>query len=232
MNNEFILFLSLIFIYGSVLIWYKLFGEFGLICFNVIATIIANIEVMILVKAFGMQQTLGNILFATTFLITDILSEKFGKKSAMRAVNISILATLFFVVISQTWMFYKPLGINTSYEYIRKVFSKTPRIMISGFVVYVITQKFDVFLYHKIWDMTTEHCGHQKKYLWLRNNASTLLSQMINTILFTLFAFYGTYNFVILLKIMFSSYVIFIFTSLADTPILYLARRIQVNSKE
>ena len=51
----------------------------GMMAFTVFATIAANIEVMILVDAFGMEMTLGNILFATTFLVTDILSEVAGK---------------------------------------------------------------------------------------------------------------------------------------------------------
>ncbi len=47
---------------------------------TVLATIAANIEVLIMVTAFGMEMTLGNILFASTFLVTDILSELYGKK--------------------------------------------------------------------------------------------------------------------------------------------------------
>ena len=54
-------------------------------CFTVFATIAANIEVLLLVDAFGMEMTLGNILFATTFLVTDILSETEGKKAAEKA---------------------------------------------------------------------------------------------------------------------------------------------------
>ena len=59
-------------------------------CFTAIATITANIEVLIMVDAFGMEQTLGNILFASTFLVTDIISEVDGKKAAQKAVNIGI----------------------------------------------------------------------------------------------------------------------------------------------
>ena len=62
--NEILLVLSLLVIYGSVLLVYRLFGKSGLYCFTAIATITANIEVLIMVDAFGMEQTLGNILFA------------------------------------------------------------------------------------------------------------------------------------------------------------------------
>ena len=75
MTNELILICSVVFIYGSAITGYALFGKTGLYCISVIASILANIEVTILINAFGMEQTLGNILFAVTFLITDILSE-------------------------------------------------------------------------------------------------------------------------------------------------------------
>ena len=84
--NELLLIGSLVVLYGAVLLWFYLFGTGGLMAFTVFATIAANIEVMILVDAFGMEMTLGNILFATTFLVTDILSEVAGKKEAQKAV--------------------------------------------------------------------------------------------------------------------------------------------------
>ena len=62
--------------------------------------------------------------------------------------------------------------------------------------------------------------------LWVRNNGSTLTSQLINTVLYTIFAFAGTYDRPTILSIMLSSYLIFIVTSLLDTPFLYLARHI------
>ncbi len=76
--------------------------------------------------------------------------------------------------------------------------------------------------------------GDKKRFLWLRNNGSTLVSQLINAFLFTIVAFAGTYDWITLMSIFGSSYVIFIFTSLLDTPIVYLARKIhqtQVNKE-
>ena len=82
MHNEILLIGSLILLFGGVLLFYYLFGTTGLYCWTVFATIAANIEVLILVEAFGMEQTLGNVMFASTFLVTDILSEVAGKKEA------------------------------------------------------------------------------------------------------------------------------------------------------
>ena len=73
--NELLLILSVFFIFGAALLAYRCFGKAGLYCVSACATILANIEVVILIHAFGMDQTLGNVLFAVTFLITDILSD-------------------------------------------------------------------------------------------------------------------------------------------------------------
>ena len=78
MINELLLMFSVVFIYGAAILGYALFGKAGLYCVSAVATILANIEALILVNAFSMEQTLGNVLFAVTFLITDILS---GQKS-------------------------------------------------------------------------------------------------------------------------------------------------------
>ena len=112
-------------------------------------------------------------------------------------------------------------------EAIHNVFSSTPRMLISSLAVYAVSQVFDVWLYHKWWAFTEKKCGNKKKFLWLRNNGSTLISQIINTLLFTLLAFYGTYDMETLFSVFLSSYVIFIFTSLLDTPVIYLARRVK-----
>lgn len=224
MRNEILLIVSLFAIYGGVLLWYKLFGVKGMYCWTVFATIAANIEVMILVRAFGMQQTLGNILFASTFLVTDILSEVAGKKEANRAVNIGILTSVSFILLSQSWLLYLPDGDDVIFESIKAVFSNTPRIMLAGVLVYAVVQKFDVWMYHKWWDLTEKRFGDKKRFLWLRNNGSTLLSQLLNAVLFTLGAFWGTYDGKTMLQIIGVSYLIFIVTSLADTPVVYLAR--------
>lgn len=227
MPNELLLILSLIVLYGAVLIFYRLFGKLGLYVWTVIATIAANIEVLILVDAFGMEQTLGNVLFASTFLVTDILSENHGKKEANIAVNIGIATSIAFIVISQSWMLYTPAASDFASPAIATIFSNTPRLMLASLIVYAICQKFDVWAYHAWWAFTNKKCGDSKKFLWLRNNGSTLISQLLNAILYTFGAFFGTYDIPTLISIVFASYVIFIVTSLADTPIVYLARKMK-----
>ena len=225
--NELLLLASVVVIFAFVLLAYKFFGKSGLYAMSAIATVTANIEVIILIKAFGMEQTLGNVLFAATFLITDILSECEGKKCANKAVFIGIFSQVFFLLLSQSWLLYKPANEgDATLEAIRAVFSNTPRMILASLVVYAVSQIFDVWLYHKWWDFTQKKFGNKRGFLWLRNNGSTLVSQIINTLLFTLLAFIGTYDTKTILSIFASSYIIFVFTSLLDTPCVYLARKI------
>lgn len=224
--NELLLIGSLLVIFSSILLFYYLFGNSGLHAFTCIATITANIEVLIIVDAFGMEQTLGNILFASTFLVTDILSELSGKKAAQKSVNLGILTSLLFILISQSWMIYQPNANDWAQPSIKAIFSNTPRLMFASFIVYAICQRFDVWAYHRWWNMTTRLCGDSQKFLWLRNNGSTFISQLLNTVLYTFGAFWGMYELPVLINIALSSYIIFVITSLADTPFIYLARKI------
>lgn len=231
MANEILLILSIFIIFGSELIFLKLFGKQGLFCFTAIATIAANIEVLIVVNAFGMEMTLGNVLFASTFLVTDIISEIYGKEDARKAVHIGIATSIVFMVFSQWWLLYTPAESDFAMESMQVIFSNTTRVIIASMLVYAIVQEFDVWAYHKWWNFTTKKFGDEKKFLWLRNNGSTMISQLLNTVLFTFSAFWGKHDLSTILNICVSTYVIYIVTSLADTPFVYAARKMKVNNE-
>lgn len=227
MNNEILLALSIIVIYGCVIVMYRFFGAAGLFCWTCVATILANIEVLRVVDAFGIEQTLGNVLFASTFLATDILSEKEGAATANRAVTIGIIASVMFIVISQSWLLYTPSESDWAGESFEIIFSNTPRLILASLVVYAICQRFDVWLYHKWWKLTERLTGEKKRFLWVRNNFSTLVSQALNTVLYNVAAFWGIYDTDTLISICVGGYVVFIVTSIMDTPAIYIARKIQ-----
>lgn len=199
---------------------------------TVMATLAANIEVLIMVEAFGMSQTLGNVMFASTFVVTDILSEVAGKKASNEAVNIGISVSVAFIIISQLWLLFTPSSADWAFPHIQAIFSNTPRMMFAGLFVYAIVQRFDVWFYDKIWKKSAKLCGDGHKLLWLRNNGSTLMSQLINSILFTFIAFWGTFDFPTLVNMVGASYIIFIVTSIADTPVVYAARWIKEHNKD
>lgn len=225
--NELILILSLVIEFGLVLLAYKLFGRAGLYIATAVYTVLANIEVAMLVEAFGIEQTLGNVLFAGTFLITDILSEVESKEAANKAVNIGIFTSVIFIIITQSWMLYTPTLDSLPFaDGLRTVFSATPRIAAASLLVYALTQRFDVWLYHKWWALTEKRFG-KRRFLWLRNNGSTLISQLLNTVLFNVGAFAGTYDAATLVAICAVGYVIYVVTSLLDTPFIYAARKMK-----
>ncbi len=229
--NEMLLIGSIFLIYGAVLVAYRFFGKCGLYALTAIATILANIEVLILIDGFGMEQTLGNVMFASTYLITDILSENESKESANRAVALGIMTSAMMFLFTQYWLLYTPSESDWITPHIEAIFSTTPRLLLASFLGYAVSQRFDVWLYHRIWNATTKKSGDSKRFLWLRNNAATLISQIINTAMFTLIAFAGVYDNSTLISIMISSYVVYIFTSLADTPAVYLARIMKQKNK-
>lgn len=231
MENELLLLLSFVVIYGGALLAYRLFGTHGLYAVNALATVVANIEVLIVINAFGMEQTLGNVLFAVTFLITDILSENEGKKAARNAVFVGILASVLFLLISQSWLLYKVADTDWAMPAFQTLFSNTPRMLFASLSVYAVSQIFDVWLYHAWWKLTERKSGDSRRFLWLRNNGSTLVSQLVNTVLFNLIAFWGTYDTPTLVSIIAAGYVVYIFTSLLDTPAVYIARRMKESGK-
>ncbi len=232
MSNELLLILSMFLNYGLVLFFYRAFGKAGLFAWTALVTIAANIEVLLLVQAFGIEQTLGNVLFASSFLVSDILSENEGKEEATKAVKIGIATNISFILISQFWLLYTVSANDWALEPIKQIFSSTPRVMLAGLLVYAFSQWLDVHIYHFIWKATTRHFNDSTKALWFRNNVSTLISQIFNTLLFTFAAFYGTYDMQTIISIVISSYLIYVVTSLCDTPAVYISRMIKKKIKD
>lgn len=220
MSNEQLLGLSLLTVYSLVLVWFALFKKHGLFGWLILATIIANIEVVVEIDAFGFKQTLGNVLFASTFLVTDIISEIYGESEANKAVNMSIWACISFILLSQFWMFFEPGTDDFMLRHMQQLFSMTPRVLISGLAVFAVVQKLDVWLYHKFWAITGEE---SHRFLWMRNNGATIISQIVNAVLFNLCAFYGIFPDNALAEIIVVSFCISLITSILDTPYVYLA---------
>lgn len=225
-QNELVTIASVFVFFGGLVAFFRLFGKTGIFAWTAICTIAANIEVLILVHAFGMDTTLGNVIFASSFLATDMVSELYGKKEANRCVKIGIAANVTFILISQSWFLYIPTPEDTMAEPIRTVFANTPRIMLASLFAYVVCELYDVWAYHFLWALTEKRCGNRRAFLWVRNNGSTLVSQLINVVVFNLLAFVGFHSARTIIEIIIFGYATFIVTSLVDTPFLYWARSI------
>ncbi len=181
--------------------------------------ILANIQVMKLITLFGMTATLGNILYGTSFLATDILSENYGKKDANLAVHIGFFMLLMMVVVMKFAILFIPNPHDMAHEALSKIFGLTPRVAGASFCAYAFSQYHDVWMFHLLKGKTHD------KHLWLRNNVSTMVSQAIDTGIFVGVAFYGMYPTNVLLSLFLSTYVIKWIVALSDTWCVYLARK-------
>lgn len=222
MPNEVIFIIMLAFYLGSVLLTYKLFGKNGIYAYAVFATLIGNIAVCKCVDLFGLSATAGNVQFAATFLITDILSEKYGKKDASRAVQYSLAMMIFWMIGTQMILWFAPNANDYVSESMKQIFSLAPRVTAACILSYIVSQNLDIILYHKLWEKT----GGGSNKLWLRNNVATMTSQAIDTLLFTSIAFWGVYPTNVFLGIMLTTYLFKVVVALFDTPFIYLARKV------
>ncbi|MBQ6974509.1 MAG: queuosine precursor transporter [Oscillospiraceae bacterium] len=222
MSNELLFILTVVIYLGCVLLFYRLFGKNGLFAFAIFGTLLGNIAVCKNIDLFGVATTAGSVLYASTFLVTDILSEKYGKRDASRAVAYSFAVMVLWMVGTQLILWFTPNGNDYIDGSLRVVFGLVPRITIASLVGFICSQNIDVFLYHYIWRKTGEGRGK----LWLRNNGSTLLSQLVDTVLFTTLAFWGVYPRSVFISILLTTYLFKAVVALLDTPFIYLARHI------
>lgn len=225
-SNETIWFLSMLVNFLLILLAYKLWGKVGLFIFIPISTILANIQVIKQVDLFGFHGTMGDILYCGIFLISDILSENYGKKMAKNTIYIG-----FFSLVSTTiimWMSLKivPNEIDTSQESLEFIFGFLPRIVLASLVSFLISQTYDVWAY-QFWK--SKFPGF--KHIWIRNNFSTLASQLIDGTLFTLIAFTGIFPYSYMLKIFITSYILKTIVSIFDTPFVYIAALLKNKNK-
>ena len=148
MPNELIFIITVLVYLGSVLGLYRLFGKNGLYAFAVFATLLGNIAVCKNVDIFGFATTAGNVLYAATFLVTDILSEKYGKKDAAKAVAYSFSVMVLWLLGTQLILWFAPNKNDYINESLKTVFGLVPRITAASLVGFIISQRLDVFLYY------------------------------------------------------------------------------------
>lgn len=217
MTNELLFFITIAASFIGVLLFYRLFGKVGLYCWMAFATIVANIETAKCVDMFGWSVTLGTILFSSNYLCTDILHEKHGGKAARHAVWISFAATIIFVGLEQLTLLFKPNDADFADGAMQTLFGFMPRLCAASLISYLCSNMIDTYLYGWWSKRTTK--------IWLRNNGSTLISQAVDTIVFTTLAFAGMMPWPVVLELMATTYAIKVFVAICDTPFIYLAKQ-------
>lgn len=219
MSNELIWILFALVNFSLLLLFYRLFGKMGLFVWIGMATVVANIQVLKTVELFGLTATLGNIIYGTAYLATDILNEKYSKDDAKKAVWLGFSSLLAMTVMMQIALIFEPGESDFAQGALDTLFGLIPQIALGSMAAYIISQYFDVWIYDKIRKLLP-----QTKYLWIRNNVGTMLSQLLDTIVFCSIAFYGQYPLDIWLEIFFTTYVIKFIVAIIDTPFMYIAK--------
>jgi uncharacterized integral membrane protein (TIGR00697 family) len=221
MPNEILWFIFLIFDLSAVILMYRLWGKHGLYAMIASSVIICNIQVIAIVKMFGLVATLGNIVYASIFLSTDILSEVYGKKDARKGVWIGFFCLFWAMIAMQFAIRFAPDVSDFIMPHLKQVFSLLPRVSAASLGAYLISQHHDIWAFHFLKTRT------EGKYLWLRNNLSTAVSQLIDSLVFTLGAFWGVYEYDVLIQIIVTTYLFKIIVAALDTPFIYLARKLK-----
>lgn len=225
--NELIFFIAIIFFLIAVILMFKGFGKSGLFVFIAFATILANIQACKQITLFGLTTTAGNVLYASSFLCTDILSERYGKKDAKQAVYLGICVNVLWVI--GTFITIKFLPISEDFQKgLETVLGLQYRVCLGSLLGYVSSQTIDVSLYHFLW----KKCGNKDKGLWIRNNFSTLTSQLVDTVVFTLVAFLGVLPINAVISILLTTYLFKAIVALFDTPFMYIAKKVNPLSND
>jgi len=221
MINELLWIGTLLLSFFMIILVYRLFGKIGLYVWTAVAVILANIQVLKMVQMFGLVTALGNVIYSSVFLATDILNENHGKKDAQKAVWIGFIIIIFTTILMQLTLHFIPFEPDEYSESIRVIFSLFPRITFASIVAYLISQSHDVWFFAKL------KKKHKGKHLWLRNNLSTITSQLIDNIIFTSIAFIGVVPGEIIIQIFFTSLILKYLVAVFDTPFIYLAKKIK-----
>ena len=204
-----------------VILAYKLFGKTGLYVWTAVGVILANIQVMKTIQIFGLVTAMGNAIYSSLFLVTYILNENHTKKDAQKAVWIGFFVLIATTIIMQISIHFIPDETDFLSEHITAIFSVLPRIAFASLIAYLISQSHDVWFYAKL------KKRHKKRFLWLRNNLSTVTSQLLDNIIFTLIAFVGVFSWEVIVQIFLTSFILKVIVAAFDTPFVYLSRKLR-----
>jgi len=204
---------------------YRLFGKTGLQVAIATAIILANLQGPKLTVIFGVETTLGVIFYSSIFFATDVLSENYGRAEADKAVRMGFAVSVIVLVMLSLALIYQPSDRPNTAQFSRDIHEAfgtilnfTPRFIAGSLLAYIVSQSFDVWAFHQIRKMTGE------RWLWLRNNLSTMASQVIDTAIFSLVAWWGTVDLATAIKLGAAKYVFKLVIAAIDTLFVYWAR--------
>jgi len=219
MYNEFFGIATFFVTFILMVLMYRCFGKQGLIAWVAIGTIIANIQVIKTVDIFGISATLGNVMFASIYLATDILNDIYGRKVAKRAVWLGFSSTLVMIIVMQMSLHFIPAPEDISQKALSTIFDLVPRIALGSIIAYIIGQHVDVFIFSMI-----KKVFQSDKTFIIRAYGSTVLSSIIDTALFVTIAFMGTLPTSVVFEIFITTYVLKLVSTIFNVPFGYIAK--------
>lgn len=176
-------------------------------------------EIDIWIPFIGMytfQQSVGLLPYPITFLVTDIISELYGQKKANQVVTAGLVASVFMVgvVTVADQIPSAPFGIGS--ETFSKVFGLSSAAVFASMMAYLFAQYIDVRIFH-YWKNLTKG-----KHLWLRNNASTMFSQFVDTfVVLALLCYFSVIDWGMFNQLLLNGFLFKVFFAAVDTPIIY-----------
>jgi uncharacterized integral membrane protein (TIGR00697 family) len=182
--NEILFFAHIVVLLIFLLFSLKL-GKNSLITFVSLQTIFANLFVTKQIAFFGFNITCSDMYTVSAIFGLNLLQEYFGKDEAKKAVSISFIALLLFMIVAQIHLFYSPSLFDKTQSSFENIFSNSLRIILSSIVVFFISQKFDIWFYGFL------KKRFQERSFLIRMGTSALCSQFLDTALFSLVGLWG-----------------------------------------
>lgn len=162
----------------------------------------------------GLAASATVIPYSLSFTFTDVISEIYGKKAGNLAVRVGFLGLVLSVIFFYIAISAPPATGWEGQEAYQHTLGLAFRLLLGGWTSYAVSQHLDVWLYHRIGELTGG------RHMWLRNNGSTFISQFVDTCIFMTIAFYGIFP---LWGAILGQYIIKLIIAALDTPIVYLA---------
>ena len=179
--------------------------------------IIANIVSAKIVSFWGLVIPAAIVAYPLTFLMTDVIGELWGKEEAKRTVKIGLICQVLSLVLIGRAILLPVAPFADNQAEFKAIMGQSFRVVLASLVAYMIAQANDVFIFHKLKKKTNG------KHKWLRNNLSTMTSQLIDTAIFITIAFIGTVPNIFVMIV--SQYLIKFIYAIIDTPFFYLLTR-------
>lgn len=183
----------------------------AIVAANLLGTKIANIWIAV--------ASVGIFMYPITFLVTDVVEDVFGKEKVKGFVIAGFLSIVLVMLLTVLSVMLPPASRYASNEAFLEVFNPSIRIMIASLIAFLLAQ------YHDIWAFNFWKKKTKGRFLWLRNNLSTVVSQFIDTTVFMFIAFYmatPTYTVDFIFALIIPYYLLKVFVAICDTPFVYL----------